>query len=274
MFPSSWVRSVRTGLLLLCALGTVQLSAAQTPPAANRLERVLAAKKVRVCIWPDYYGVSLRSPRTQQLAGVDADLAQELGRDLGVAVEYVDSSFAKLVSDVTGDRCDLAMFAVGVTPQRAEKLMFTRPTLASDIYAITTRSNRRIKTWDDIDKPGVVVAVMKGTLHEPVMRARLKAATLLVLDTPMAREQEVESGRADVFMTDFPYSRRMLETTDWARLVAPTSSYHMTDYAYAVAPGDEKWLGRVEQFVRDIKRDGRLLRAASRYKLESIAVLN
>jgi len=218
--------------------------------------------------------VSLRSPSPQQRAGVDADLAQELGRDLGVAVEYVDSSFAKLVSDVTGDRCDLAMFAVGVTPQRAEKLMFTRPTLASDIYAITTRSNRRIKTWDDIDKPGVVVAVMKGTLHEPVMRARLKAATLLVLDTPMAREQEVESGRADVFMTDFPYSRRMLETTDWARLVAPTSSYHMTDYAYAVAPGDEKWLGRVEQFVRDIKRDGRLLRAASRYKLESIAVLN
>lgn len=263
--------------VLLLGLGLVAGAWAQGgagSAGAGHLERVLAAKKVRVCIWPEYYGISLRSPRTQQLAGVDADLALELGRDLGVTVEYVDSSFAKLVPDVTGDRCDLAMFAVGVTPQRAEKLMFARPTLASDIYAITTRSNRRIKTWDDIDKPGVVVAVMKGTLHEPVMRARLKAATLLVLDTPMAREQEVESGRADVFMTDFPYSRRMLETTDWARLVAPTTSYHMTDYAYAVAPGDEKWLARVEQFVRDIKRDGRLLRAASRYKLESIAVLN
>lgn len=266
------------GMVVALVLGLAPAAWAQgasaAAPTGSRLHHIQANKKLRVCIWPDYYGISLRSPRTQQLAGVDADLALELGKDLGVAVEFVDSSFARLVGDVTGNLCDVAMFAVGVTPQRAEKLLFARPTLASDIYAITTRSNRRIKSWDDIDKPGVVVAVMKGTLHEPVMRARLKAATLLVVDTPMAREQEVESGRADVFMTDFPYSRRMLETTDWARLISPTSTYHMTEYAYAVAPGDLPWFNRVEQFVRDIKRDGRLLRAASRYRLESIVVPN
>lgn len=243
-------------------------------PDGDRLQQILARQLLRVCIWPDYHGISLRSPRTQQLAGVDADLALEFGKDLGVPVAFVDSSFARLIGDVTGHRCDVAMFAVGVTPQRAERLMFVSPTLRSDIYAVTTRSNRRIRDWADIDQPGVVVAVMRGTLHEPVMRARLKAATLLVVDTPMAREQEVESGRADVFMTDYPYSRRMLETTDWARLVAPTSRYHITEYAYAVAPGDARWFNRVEQFVRDIQRDGRLLRAASRYRLESMVVLN
>lgn len=63
----------------------------------------------------------------------------------------------------------------------------------------------------------------KGTLHEPLMRERLKNARLITPDTPHAREQEVQAGRADVFMTDFPYTRRMLETTDWARLVAPTT---------------------------------------------------
>lgn len=269
--PSTWVLAALLAAALLLTLGRAGAEPARAQPV---LERLASGAPLRVCIWPDYYGISLRSPRTQQLAGVDADLAIEFGKDLGVTVEFVDSSFARLVADVTGDLCDVAMFAVGVTPQRTEKLMFTRPTLASDIYAITTRGNRRIKTWDDIDRPGVVVAVMKGTLHEPVMRARLKAATLMVVDTPMAREQEVEAGRADVFMTDFPYSRRMLETTDWARLVAPTSTYHITEYAYAVAPGDLRWFNRVDQFVRDIKRDGRLLRAASRYRLESIVVAN
>jgi ABC-type amino acid transport substrate-binding protein len=238
----------------------------------SHLDRVLLAKKVRVCIWPDYFGISLRSPKTQQLSGIDSDLAMELGKDLGVGVEFVDSSFAKLVADITGDRCDVAMFGVGVTPARAEKLRFTQPTMASDIFAITTRSNRRMKTWDDIDKAGAVVAVMKGTLHEPVMRERLKSAALVVVDTPMAREQEVEAGRADVFMTDFPYSRRMLDTTDWARLISPPSAYHMTQYAYALAPGDDKWFNRLEQFVRDIKRDGRLLGAATRYRLDPIIV--
>ena len=242
--------------------------------AGSRLDRVLADKRVRVCIWPDYYGISYRNPKTQELLGIDVDMAAALGKDLGVAVEFVDSSFATLIADVTDDRCDVAMFAIGINPQRQEKLRFTQPHLASDIYAITTRSNRRIQTWDDIDQPGSVVAVAKGTLHEPVMRQKLKAAELRVLDTSQAREQEVESGRADVFMTDFPFSRRMLETTDWARLVKPTASYHVTRYAYAMKPGDEAWAARMERFVADVKRDGRLLSAARRHKLDPIVVLN
>ena len=72
-------------------------------------------------------------------------------------------------------------------------------------------------------------------------------------------------------MTDYPFSRRMLETTDWARLVAPPALYHPTPYAYAMQPGDERWHSRIEQFIAAIKRDGRLLEAARRHKLEPIA---
>jgi ABC-type amino acid transport substrate-binding protein len=187
-----------------------------------------------------------------------------------VAVHFVDSSFAKLIDDVTQERCDVAMFAVGITPQRAEKLRFTQPHLASDIYAVTSKINRRIKNWDDIDQPDSVVAVVRGTLHEPVMKSKLKAAQLLVLDTPFAREQEVQSGRADVFMTDYPYSQRFMANADWARLVAPPGKYHITPYAYAVKPGDDAWHARLEQFVSDIKRDGRLLASAKNHKLDPI----
>ena len=255
-------------LLLACWISTAPVQA----QALSHLDQIQSRKQLRVCIWPDYYGITLRNPKTQKLEGVDADMAIEFAKDLGVGLEFVDSSFARLISDVLSDRCDVAMFAVGITPTRADKLRFSKPTMASDIYGITTRHNRRIKSWDDIDKPGSVVAVIKGTLHEPIMRERLKSATLSVLDTPMAREQEVSSGRADVFMTDYPYSRRMLETTDWARLVAPPSTFHMTHYAYAVAPGDDRWLSRIDQFVRDIKRDGRLMQAAAKYRLENIVV--
>jgi ABC-type amino acid transport substrate-binding protein len=236
----------------------------------GRLEGIVAAKRLRVCIWPDYYGISYRNPKTQVLTGIDVEMARELGQDLGVAVEFVDSSFARLIDDIDEERCDVAMFAIGVTQERQAKLRFTRPHLASDIYAITTRGNRRVQSWDDIDQPGSVVAVAKGTLHESVMRARLRQASLRVLDTPHAREQEVESGRADVFMTDYPFSRHMLDTTDWARLVKPNGIYHVTRYAYAVKPGDEAWLARLNTFVAQVKRDGRLLAAARRNKLEAI----
>lgn len=211
---------------------------------------------------------------TQELSGIDIDLAHALARDLGVSPVFVDSSFAKLIDDVTRDRCDIAMFAIGILPQRAEKLRFSQPYLQSDIYAITTRSNRRIKSWQDIDAPGVIVAVAKGTLHEPVMRKKLQHATLMVVEPPRTREQEVESGRADVFMTDYPYSQRMLETSDWARLLTPSPTYHLTPYAYAMQKGDDAWHARIEHFVRNIKKDGRLQQAARKHQLEPVFMKN
>ena len=260
-------------LLMLILLGTPPVLSAEPSPSPDRLARVLQTKQLRVCIWPDYYGISFRNPKTLQLGGIDVDLAQELARDLGpeVRVEFVDSSFARLIEDVAGDRCDIAMFAIGITPARAEKLRFTQPHLQSDVYAVTTRSNRRVQKWADIDQPGVVVAVAKGTFHEPLMRERLRQARLVVLDTPFAREQEVESGRADVFMTDYPYSQRMLANSDWARLVSPPATYHLTPYACAMAPGDDRWHERVDRFISAVKHDGRLLETARRHRLEIIA---
>lgn len=236
----------------------------------DRLSRIEKSGTLRVCIWPDYYGISFRNPKTQQFVGVDIDNAHDLAKDLGVKVQFIDSSFARLIEDVTSDRCDIAMFAIGITPQRQEKLRFTQPHLASDIYAITTKTNRRIQQWADIDKAGSVVVVAKGTLHETVMRTRLKAAELRIVDTPAAREEEVQSGRADVFMTDFPFSRRMQDNNDWARVVSPPETYHITPYAWAMMPKDDRFHARVEKALADMKRDGRLLANAKRNRLEAI----
>lgn len=268
------------GLLGLCLSLSVpaQTNGSASPPSVtssdaattNRLQRVVAAQSLRVCIWPDYYSITYRNPKTLQLSGIDIELAQELGKDIGVAVDFVDSSFARLADDLLQDRCDVAMFAVGITPERQKRLRFTEPHLASDIFAVTSKTNRRIRSWMDIDQVGSVVAVAQGTLHEPIMKAKLINAQLMVLNTPFAREQEVQAGRADVFMTDYPYSQRFLANADWARLVAPDSTYHVTPYGYAMVPGDDIWHARLEKFVADIKRDGRLLAAAKRYRLDPI----
>ncbi|MGB4582716.1 MAG: transporter substrate-binding domain-containing protein [Rhodoferax sp.] len=80
----------------LIALCFVFLSAAVPAQdrSANRLLRVQAARLVRVCIWPDYYSITYRNPKTQTLSGIDNEMAQALGKDLGVGVEFVPASTA------------------------------------------------------------------------------------------------------------------------------------------------------------------------------------
>ena len=109
-----------------------------------------------------------------------------------------------------------------------------------------------------------------ATFMEPVMAQALKHATLVVIRPPQTREEELEAGRVDVFMTDYPYSRRLLDNADWARLVVPPRPFHPIPYAYAIKPGDEAWWQLLEQFVARIKRDGRLEAAAKRHGLSEI----
>jgi len=257
--------ALRAAALSLAA--AFALTATAAPTIA---ERVQQRGELRVCIWPDYYGVSLRNPRTGQLAGIDIDLSAALASDLKVTPRYVDSSFGTLVDDLLKDRCDVAMFAVGMTPQRARQLRFTRPYLESDIYAVTTRSSLVVQRWEDLDRPGVRVAVQAGTFMEPVMAGALRQATLVVVKPPDTRERELEAGRVDAFMTDYPYSRRLLDGADWARLVTPPAAFYVMPYAYAVRPGDSAWLTVVDEFVARVQRDGRLKAAAERHGLGAI----
>ncbi len=263
----TWGRTWVLALLAWFAVSCVPMAAAG--PVSDRVK---AAKTLRVCIWPEYYGITFRNPRNQQLEGIDIDLSTEFAKDVGARIEYVETSFVRLVSDLGADRCDVAMFAVGITVQREQSLKFSQPYLQSDIYGMTTRGSRSVQSWEDIDKPGIQVAVQAGTFMEPVMAAALKYAKLVVIRPPLTREQELESGRVDVFMTDYPYSRRLMASADWIRLVSPPKPFNIIPYAYAVKPGDAEWLAQIDQFVVRIKTDGRLERAARKYGLSEIVV--
>lgn len=245
---------------------------AGTASAGDVLKRIQSSSELRVCIWPNYYSITYRNPRDQKLSGIDIDLSAELAKEMRVNITYIESSFATFITDLKSDVCDIAMFGVGVTPQRQQELDFSNPYLRSGVYGVTTLANRRIKEWRDIDQPGIVVAVQAGTFMDPIMASTLKQAALVRIKPPHTREQELEAGRVDIFMTDYPYSRRILSNTDWARLVVPPKPFSPVNYAYAIKQGNEEWLLRVNQFVSTIKRDGRLDAAAKRAGLTEILI--
>ncbi len=253
-------------LFVAAAVGPLTVSAGAV------FDRVKATGTLRVCIWPDYYGITFRDSRNQRLSGIDIELSAQFSQDLHARLEYVDSSFATLIDDVKTGRCDVAMFAVAMLPQRMEHLRFTRPYLRSDIFGITTKANRVVRQWADIDKPGVLVGVQVGTFMEPAMAAALKHARMVVVRPPTTRERELESGRIDVFMSDYPYSRRLLDNADWAELISPPTPFYAMPYAYAVKPGDDEWFAAVDEFVQHIKQDGRLDTAAQHNGLTPIVV--
>ena len=54
---------MRTSILLAAVLLAASAATA-APDAGSRLERIQANHSLRVCIWPDYYGITYRNPKT------------------------------------------------------------------------------------------------------------------------------------------------------------------------------------------------------------------
>jgi ABC-type amino acid transport substrate-binding protein len=260
------------------ALWTVGLAAAalfawlvpaEAQQTTSRLYEVTKSKKLRVCTYPLYYSISHRDPKSGELVGIDADLSKELAKELGAELQYVETSFGTFIADLQANKCEIGMFGVGATLKRAQAVEFSKPYLVTNIYAVT-RKDGKIKKWEDIDQPGVTVAVSLGSYIETFMQGYLKQAKIVAIAPPATREAELAARRVEVVMTDFPTAIKVTDEFDWASYILPSEKLAITPYSYVVPPGDQIWLNYVNLFVDTIKLDGRLLKYAKKHKLDPI----
>jgi polar amino acid transport system substrate-binding protein len=109
--------------------------------------------------------------------GITVDLARELAKRLGVAVELVifdgaGKAFDALKSGVT----DIGFLAI--EPVRAAEVDFTAPyVLIEGTYMVPADSP--LKKIEDVDKPGVRIGVNKGSAYDLYLTRTLKHATLV-----------------------------------------------------------------------------------------------
>jgi cyclohexadienyl dehydratase len=259
---------------LLAAACIAAAAASFMPPVRaqqtqSHLFDITKSHTLRVCTFPLYYSISFRNPKTGELEGIDADMARELAKELDAKLQFVETSFGTFIADLQANKCDIGMFAVGATLQRAQAVEFSKPYLMSSIYAIV-RKGSKVKTWDDIDKPGVTVAVSLGSYIETFMKSYLKNAKLVSVAPPATREAELMANHVDVEMTDFPTAIKLTDEFDWAVQINPPEKLALTPYSYVVAPGDQIWLNYINLFIDTVRLDGRLAAAAHRYKLDPI----
>lgn len=235
----------------------------------SRLNRITRSGVLRVCQTTSFYAVSFRNPKTDQIEGIDADLARELAKDLGAKLQVVESNFATFIADLQADKCDIGMFGIAATMKRGQVVEFSKPYMVTSLFAIT-RKDGNIKKWDDIDKPGVRIGAPLGSYTETFMRSYFKQATLNSVASPATIEGELAARRGDVMIGDYAVALRVKNEFDWADVVAPDKPIQPTPYSYVVPQGDQVWLNYINLFVDVIKIDGRLKALAEKYQLGPI----
>ena len=191
--PAALVRGVLAAALLAFAAGCASL------PPPDAISELAPGGKMRAAINLGNPILASREAATGELRGVSVDLARELARRLGVAVELVPYTAAGRVVDGVKTRSwDIAF--VAIDPARAVDIAYSPPYVVIE-GAYMVRNDSPIRANDEVDRNGNRVAVGRGSAYDLFLKRTLKQATLVqaptspaVVDLFMAQKLEVAAG--------------------------------------------------------------------------------
>jgi polar amino acid transport system substrate-binding protein len=198
-----------------------------------------------------------------QPTGVSVDMAKDLGKYLGRAVEIQNVAFDGLIPSLQTHKIDLIISSMTVTAERAKAIAFSEPYLKTGLCLLVGKASP-IKSISDADQPGRVVAVKRGTTGHIYATDKIKNAKVLVLDKEDACVLEVIQGKADAFIYDqistYENWRRNPDTT--RPLLKP---FQEESWAIGLRQDDEALLKQVNQFLQDYKGRGGFEELGDRY---------
>jgi polar amino acid transport system substrate-binding protein len=171
-----------------------------------------ASPEIKVGSDVEYAPIEFFKEGTQQVQGLDYDLAQALGRKLGVKIAFVnDTDFAGMIGALQAGRFDIIMSAMNDTAERRGKgVDFIDYFSAGSSILVRKGNPTGVRGVDDLC--GQTVAVQKGTTQdtdiltpqEPKCRSAGRSMTVLRFEKDTDALQQIKSGRAVADVEDFP----------------------------------------------------------------------
>jgi len=157
-------------------------AASATPIAGGLLDKILKAGKLVVSTDPKYPPQSELKP-DGTYEGFDIDTANEIGKRLGVTVEYQTPDWTAITAGGWGGRWDVSVGSMTITVDRAKVLDFSPPYYYTPAQmAASTHSG--ITTMDGL--AGKTICSGEGTTYDQWLNGKLDYGTGQDLGSPPA----------------------------------------------------------------------------------------
>jgi ABC-type amino acid transport substrate-binding protein len=133
------------------------------------------------------------------IQGFDIDLANAVAEKLGKKVSWRDMPFDILLLELRMKKLDMAAAGISPSPERAKRVLFTKPYLHSDsLHIVTLAGNDAINNVDDLT--GKRVIVNDGFTAESYI-ANLGGPVVVRIPTVAESFLALTSGRADAYVS-------------------------------------------------------------------------
>ena len=188
-------------LALAVAAVVTGLSFTQAAQAGPRLDKIMETKVIRVGTPGDYRPFAIKTDTG--FSGHDIDLIETMAKELGVKVEYVQTSWPNLMKDLQSNQFDVAVGGITRNVNRI-RMVEMLPGYApfGKVALVRSADKAKFTTADSLNQSSVRVIKNPGGTNEAYVLANLKAAQVATHDKNAEIPALIAEGKGDVMITE------------------------------------------------------------------------
>jgi polar amino acid transport system substrate-binding protein len=196
-----------------------------------------------------------------RLVGFEAELADAIGRELGVRAVFVQNDWSTLIPSLERGTFDVALNGMEVTPARAARVAFTRPYFLFSERLVARAGDGRVRDLASVR------GLRVGTLaNSQAWSLLLEAGAIAVpyegVDEPFI---DLAGGRTDAVLLDDIIVDRYAPRHHGVRVVGDVASGW---YAIALRQGESELYAAVDEALGRLIQGGELRRILARYGVD------
>lgn len=247
-------------------LGTLTLFSSIA--AARSLEAIKQTGELKVAIRDNL--PPMEFIENGKLLGIDPELAEMLAQSLGVKLQRVSFKEAKERETLLIQQTVDAVISVySVTEKRMELVSFSEPYFDSGSVILIRQTDKdKIKTYKDL--AGKNVATTRGSVSAETLEAVIPTATSTLLPNGINQGfAMLKAGKVDAVLYDKPVLD-FVASKDKTLAVVKEDPIDPNQYAIGLNLQDKELLDHVNQFLQEIKSNGKLKALLNNYSTGSV----
>ncbi len=224
--------------------------------------------KLRVALNLSNFLLISKPPVPGPAAGIVPDLARELGRRLGVEVEFLGYESPGKVADAASTGAwDVAF--LGAEPARASEIDFSAAYLEIEATYLVPPGSP-IQSVDELDRKGVRISISGRSAYDLYLARTLKNAELVRVDGIEASWQQFKGGKFDALAGLRPRLVTDAEQMPGARVLE--GRFTAIQQAIGTPKGRPEAAKYLAAFAEEAKASGMVAQAIDRNGIRGVTV--
>lgn len=224
---------------------------------SSTVEKILKLGELRVGFEAGYMPFEM-TDKKGDFVGFDIDVAKEMAKAMGVKFVPVNTAWDGIIPALITEKFDILISGMTVTQERNLKVNFADPyIIVGQTVLVNKKHEGAVKSYKDLNDPKFIVTSKLGTTGEQAAKRMIPKATYKSFETETEAALEVVNGKADAFVYDLPYCVVFMAQQGMGNLMFLDQPFTYEPLAWAVRKGDPDFLNWLNNFLSQIKNDGR-----------------